>query len=303
MNYFYRSVIMTDLLEEFESKRESLRAEVEEHIKKRDAANEEAQKFAKKRDELNAKTHKLREEAKSKIAEKNDLIEKIKKLRDEKEAHYKELSKLREEYRKAKASAAQKINTKDIKAKERELQYLEKKQQTTELSKEDENKIITEIRRLNNELKKMKAERDEELLKNTDIKELAQKINEERKIGEDYKKQIEEISKRISQLSEEITSQLQVLDNVRKEADENHEQFVKYNQEAEKEHQAFIKAKNDLRDLEKAISALRNKNRSTKKREKESELQQKASELFERFKNGEQLTTEDLLILQKAGFL
>ena len=55
--------------------------------------------------------------------------------------------------------------------------------------------------------------------------------------------------------------------------------------------------------MEKAIYSIRNKTKVTKKKEKESELQEKASELYEKFKSGEQLTTEDLLILQKAGFL
>jgi uncharacterized coiled-coil DUF342 family protein len=82
-----------------------------------------------------------------------------------------------------------------------------------------------------------------------------------------------------------------------------HESFIKYNQEAEKEHIEFIKAKNDLRDMEKAIFSIRTKNRTTKKKEKETELQKMAEELFEKFRNGEQLTTEDLLILQKAGLL
>jgi hypothetical protein len=55
--------------------------------------------------------------------------------------------------------------------------------------------------------------------------------------------------------------------------------------------------------MEKAIYSIRNKSKVTKRKEKESELQEKASELYEKFKAGEQLTTEDLLILQKAGFL
>ena len=51
-----------------------------------------------------------------------------------------------------------------IKAKEKELQYLEKRQQTTELKKDEENKLIVDIRRLNNEIKKSKTLREEELL-------------------------------------------------------------------------------------------------------------------------------------------
>ncbi len=156
---------MTDLLEDFETKRESIREEVESHIKKRDEANAQAQKYAKIRDELNQKTHEMREQAKAKIAEKNDLIEKIKTLREEKEEHYKNLSELKKKLREIKSGEASGLDIKDIKAKEKELQYLEKRQQTTELTKEEENKIIVEIRRLNNEIRKAKANREEELLK------------------------------------------------------------------------------------------------------------------------------------------
>jgi len=183
------------------------------------------------------------------------------------------------------------------------LQYLERRQQTTELKKDEENKIIVEIRRLNNEIKKSKVRRDEELLKNSDVKELTDKINEERTKGEEYKKEIEELSNRISQLSDEINDELQKLDEVRKDADDNHEIFIKYSQESEAEHAAFIKAKGELKDMEKAIYSIRNKTKVTKRKEKESELQEKATALYEKFKAGEQLTTEDLLILQKAGFL
>ncbi|WP_337859803.1 phosphoserine phosphatase [Ferroplasma sp.] len=294
---------MTDLLEDFETKKEAIRDEVELHIKKRDEANAEAQKYARIRDELNQKTHEMREHAKEKIAEKNELIEKIKGLRDEKEVHYKALSELKKQLREYKAKLGTGIDLKDIRVKEKELQYLEKRQQTTELKKEEENKLIVDIRRLNNEIKKSKTLRDEELLKNDDIKNLTENINQERTTGEEYKKNIEEISTRISQLSDEINDELQKLDEVRKEADENHELFIKYSQESEAEHAAFIKTKTELKDMEKAIFSIRNKSRVTKRKEKESELQDRATELYEKFKAGEQLTTEDLLILQKAGFL
>ncbi len=294
---------MTDLLEDFETKKETIRDEVELHIKKRDEANAKAQEYAKKRDELNQKTHDMREHAKEKIAEKNELIDKIKVLRDDKEEHYKNLSDLKRQLKDLKSNFGAGLDLKDIKMKEKELQYLEKRQQTTELTKDDENKIIVDIRRLNNEIKKAKTQREEELLKNNDIKELTDKINSERTLGESLKKQIEELSNQISKLSDEINEELQNLDNVRKEADENHEIFIKYSKESEAEHAAFIKSKNDLRDLEKAIYSIRNKTKVTKKREKESELQEKASALYEKFKAGEQLTTEDLLTLQKAGFL
>jgi Uncharacterized archaeal coiled-coil protein len=164
-------------------------------------------------------------------------------------------------------------------------------------------KIVSEIRKLNNEIIKLKEMREKELSSNKSTKELIDKITEIRKQAEAKKKEIDTISAAITALSEEINEQLTNIDETRKQADELHEQFIKFSQESTKEHEEFIKAKNDLRDLEKVISTLRTKAKATKKKEKEGELQKKASTLFDRFKNGEQLTTEDLLVLQKAGFL
>ncbi|MEM3675957.1 MAG: coiled-coil protein [Thermoplasmataceae archaeon] len=295
---------MSDLLEEFEQKRELLRRMVEEHIKKRDELAAESHKYAEERDTLNGMVRELREEVKKKITRKGELIEEVQKLRSEKEEHYKVLADLRKEYRKIKDETnAEGFDKRTLKAKEKELQRLETKQQTTLLDKKEEDKVVAEIRKLTNEIKNMKASIDKALQTNDSIKEITAKINTERKAGEDLKKRIDEISNEITALSDEINRGLQELDDMRKKADENHEQFVKFSQESTKEHEAFIQTKNELRDLEKVINTLKTKDRATKKKEKEGELQKKASSLFEKFKNGEQLTTEDLLILQKAGFL
>jgi uncharacterized coiled-coil DUF342 family protein len=96
---------------------------------------------------------------------------------------------------------------------------------------------------------------------------------------------------------------LQELDDIRRKSDEYHELFIKFSQEAEKEHHEFVRAKTELKDLEKEIYSIRTKERTTRKKEREGDLQEKATVLYSKFKNGEQLTTEDLLILQKAGFL
>ncbi len=295
---------MSELLEDFEQKRELIRKIVEEHIEKRDEAAGESHRFAEERDILNNKVREMREEVKKKIAEKNDLIEQVQKLRAEKEEHYKELSELRKEYRKVREETnVEGVDRRNLRVKEKELQRLETRQQTTQLDKKEEAKVVSEIRKLSNEIKQMKNFREKELESNDSIRDLSQKINGERKSGETLKKDIDEISKKITSISEDINKSLQELDETRKKADDFHEQFVKFSQESTKEHEAFIQAKNDLRDLEKVISSLRTKARASKKKEKEGELQKKATTLFDKFKNGEQLTTEDLLILQKAGFL
>ncbi len=183
------------------------------------------------------------------------------------------------------------------------MQKLITKQQTMQLTKTEEAKIVQEIKKYSNEIKKMKEERTKQLGENEKVKALLSQIDEEKVLARDFKKKAEEISNQISDISNDINKSLQELDEVRKKADEFHEQAIQFGKESEKNHEAFIQAKNDLRDLEKVINGLKTKKRVSKKKEKEDELHKKASVLFEKFKNGEELTTDDLLILQKAGFL
>ncbi len=294
---------MTELLSEIEQRRELFRQIVEEHVRKRDNAGAEASKNADERDILNAKVKELREQAKKLISDKAALIEQVQKLRPEKEKAFGELAELRKEYRMVREGAGGVIDIKEIRIRERELQKLIKKQETTELNKTEEQKVVSEIRRLNNEIKKMKVDFESSLLKNDRIREVNTKINEKKREAESMKKEVEAISTSISALSEEINTMLQELDEIRRKSDEYHELFIKFSKESEKEHQAFIQAKTALKDLEKEIYSVRSKEKNSRRKEKEGELQQKASVLFDKFKNGEQLTTEDLLILQKAGFL
>ena len=219
---------MTELLDEFEEKREALRNIVEEHVRNRDRLSEESQKFAAERDLLNAKVRELRDAAKEKIAEKSALIEQVQKLRAEKEEHYSKYQDFRKEYRKVRGEVPVKdIDIRDIKGRERELQRLETKQQTTQLTKTEEQKVVSEIRKLTNEIKKMKKVFEDTIGQNDIIKDIVQKMKKEKDEGETMKKQVEEISQKISGLSEEINVLLQELDETRKKADEFHELFIK----------------------------------------------------------------------------
>ncbi|MCL4328424.1 MAG: phosphoserine phosphatase [Candidatus Thermoplasmatota archaeon] len=294
---------MTELLGEFEQKRGVFRQIVEEHVRKRDKAAEEASRNADERDILNAKVKELREEAKKFIAEKATLIEQVQKLRPEKEKAYDELAELRKEYRLVRDDVSGPIDHKEIGFMERELKKLIKRQETTEMNKAEEQKVVSEIRKLNNEIKKSKVAFEENIQKNDKVRDINIRITEKRKAAESMKKEVETISATISKLSEEINTMLQELDEIRRKSDEYHELFLKYSKESEKEHQAFIQAKTSLRDLEKEIVSIRSKDRITRKKEREGELKEKANVLFDKFKRGEQLTTEDLLVLQKAGFL
>ena len=58
-----------------------------------------------------------------------------------------------------------------------------------------------------------------------------------------------------------------------------------------------------VRNFEKIISGLRNKQRKEKRTKKKEVEKAEATNIFDRFKSGNKLSTEDLLVLQKGGYL
>ncbi len=179
----------------------------------------------------------------------------------------------------------------------------EKEELLLRLHSSEERNKLSEIRKLNNEIMKSKERMESEIKGNDSIKKLSDETNEKKKVFEQMKKEIDELSNQINKIGDEINTGLKELDETRKKADGFHEMFIKFSKDSEKEHEEFVKAKIELRDIEKMLGEKRAKTRATRKKEKEGELQTKANDLFEKFKKGEQLTTEDLMVLQKAGFL
>ena len=93
------------------------------------------------------------------------------------------------------------------------------------------------------------------------------------------------------------------VDKVRAEADAAHKDFVTAQETADAAHRQFIKCQNELSDFDKVITSLKRSNRETKENKERIKVKRKAEEIYNQFKNGEKLDTEDLLLLQRSGFL
>ena len=93
------------------------------------------------------------------------------------------------------------------------------------------------------------------------------------------------------------------LDNLVKKTTEIQENIVLSKIEADTVHREFIDYVNKIHDLEKRITTFEKTKDKKKKMADVSAVQKEANEIFERFKRGEKLSTEDIMILQKAGLL
>ena len=68
-------------------------------------------------------------------------------------------------------------------------------------------------------------------------------------------------------------------------------------------HKDFIECVDKIHDLERNVTAGQEKKRKAKKAVEATHAQKEANEIFEKFKRGEKLSTEDLMALQKAGLI
>ena len=97
-------------------------------------------------------------------------------------------------------------------------------------------------------------------------------------------------------------------DAIRKEADKAQENFIKCKVQADEEHQAHIDLIRQVHDYDKMLSGLRQRDSGgapftpSAAGERLSDKDE-AKEVYERFKKGEKLSTDDLMLLQKSGYL
>ena len=72
---------------------------------------------------------------------------------------------------------------------------------------------------------------------------------------------------------------------------------------ADEEHKKHIAMIREVHDFDKMISGIRRKHRRERVSEGETVAKKEADEIYDRFKRGEKLSTEDLMTLQKSGYL
>jgi len=92
-------------------------------------------------------------------------------------------------------------------------------------------------------------------------------------------------------------------DRSREAADAVHRQFVEAQEAADAEHRFFIACQKELRDFDKVISGLRKKTAKAKVTKEQKAVRKEAERIFNLFRGGEKLTTDDILLLQRSKLI
>ncbi len=252
--------------------------------KERDDLNENAREFKKVRDELNAsikenldKALKYRDE-RDKI---NQEVRKYKKLRDETNQELKKM-----EY----ASGRR-----DILKIQGEIDKLEKTIETKVLDMRKENELVKKVQDLSKTLSEMKED---------------EKVQTEaialKEVSEAHHAKVVEFSDKAQETHESMLEYFKNIDEVRAKADLAHNQFIETRETASAKHEEVKTVLNEIRRKNKGLDKVKAKERnmeSEKSKKKNMAEKEIARDIYEKFKEGKKLSTEELRLLQKHNIV
>jgi phosphoserine phosphatase len=207
----------------------------------------------------------------------NEEVEEAKKLRDN----------VNNELRKLEWSSGRRDRIKL----ENEIAKIDKIIETRVLDIKKENQLVKNANDLRKQLNEIQ---EDEKIKND-----AQKL---KKTSEDYHAKVVELSENAQELHENMLNYFRKTDKIRTSADEAHRLFVKAKKSASAKHEDFKRVLSEIHVINKKLGDGKSKRRSVDKQaniKKNREEKERAEEIFEKFKNGKKLSTEELLLLQR----
>jgi len=289
---------MTKEINDMENKKDELQIKANELKEKRNQLHLKSKKLAEERDSLNSTIRKIRNnitDHKKKRDELNERVKHAKKQRNKLNTTYTNIKKKIIDLEKQHLTSSG-GNLNNLRKK---LKILENEQMTQPMSPQNEKKLIESISELHNKIK----EQEDRLNKDPKLKKA---IEEEKIIKQKAEKQhdlVEKLATRAQEEHEGMIKLIKQLDNYIKKVNEIQESIVMTKIEADTVHKEFINCVDSIHDFERKISSDKEKKHREKKAKEVSSAQKEANEIFERFKRGEKLSTEDLMALQKAGLI
>ena len=289
---------MTESVDDLTKKKDNLQKRANELKDKRNQLHKKSKELAEERDKLNSKVREMRNQISQHKKKRDELNERVKHAKEQRNKLNKNLIEFKKtiDQLQRERSTASGTNINELR---KQLRSLENEQMTQPMSPQKEKKVIEIISGIHTKIK----EHEESLNKDPRLKKA---IEEEKIIKQKAEKQhdtVEKLATRAQEEHEGMISLIKQLDNMVKKVNEIQETIVMTKIEADKVHKDFIECVDKIHNFEREISTLRTTTHKKKKAEEATAAHKEANEIFERFKRGEKLSTEDLMALQKAGLI
>lgn len=285
-------------LVDLERNREELQKKANLARANRDKLNAEARSWANKRDELNAQVRELvntANEHRKRRDEFNEAVQRHKKGRDE-ATNESEIAKgALEELKKSRMPKG----GRPVHMIRKDIQRLEFEQQTKVMKPAKERELVDKLQALVSELKQKEKAYDAD----PELKEALVKYEAAREKAEKAHQKVSETAEKAQAEHEAMVKLFEQSDKIRKDADRLQEKFVTAKLEADRVHKEYIDVVNRIHEIEKDVHSIRTGSSPEARAQAQADADTAADDVFERFKKGEKLSTEDLMILQKAGLL
>ena len=285
-------------LEELERKRERENAEAEKHRHHRDELNDKTREWVEKRDALNAQVRELVEQATTHREARDRLNAEVKRAKEERDRWNREVGDLTDKVNELRRTRTPRGGS-QLGRLRRELQALEFRQMTSVLPVDKERALVEDIQQLQAEVRRLeKAVEEDEA-----VRAALQDLRNARENAEAAHKRVGELADEAQREHDAMTQIYEQSDEIRRQADLAQEEFIRTKMMADEEHRKHIEHIRSVHDYDKIIHGIRLKARKDKESTQEFSAKQQAEMIFERFKRGEKLSTEDLMTLQKSGYL
>ncbi|MCA1810516.1 MAG: hypothetical protein LC623_00705, partial [Halobacteriales archaeon] len=275
--------------EELQSKANLLRRE-------RDRLNDEARKHAEERDGFNAEVRGLVNQAnehKKRRDELNEGVKRSKELRDEANKAADEAQKSADLLRRERMPDG---NPGESIAKlKKEARTLEMQHMTVVLTPAKEKALMERLK----EIGKLIRSKESTLRSDPELKAALETADQLKEKAEKSHAKVGEMAEKAQAEHDAMIKLYKESDKLRKKADKLQEKFVIAKMEADKIHKTYIEFVNAIHEIEDAAAGTPGARGEGSQARNEAA----AEMVFQKFKAGEKLSTEDLLTLQKAGLL
>ncbi len=287
-------------LAELEQKRNAINDDAEKHRRLRDDLNKQTKEWVAKRDALNAQVRELVEEAGKHRTERDSLNQKVRESKVLRDEANQKVSQLTEEYRALKSDMpAPDKNQPSVKQLKKEFSDLENKQQTQVLKKGEEEAIVKRLKELDAQINEIEKNQEQ----SGDLREKSSALRAAKEEAEKCHKLVSEYAEKAQAEHDEMIKLYEQADSLRKQADEAQAKFIECKKAADEEHKKHIEQIKSFHETDKDFAAIKNKQKAVRKKKTDAESKKAADDIFARFKSGDKLSTEDLMILQKSGYL
>ena len=259
---------LKELRKEYHKQAEELRV-------KRDELNLKSQSHASERNGLNVKAKEHMDNVHVHRDRRNGLNVEVGEIRDERREITNLTNSHKDDFLKLKRQRFSGRNLPPVSRLRKQIQELELKQMTTPLTTDKERALVDEISSLQNKIRESE--------------------NKRRELGKKMQK-----SRQEAQAAHHVMKDsLRLNRQTRRKADAAQKQFVKAKEKADEVHNDYIEYLRGMQEIDRMTASQGRSGSSADQRASAAS----AEDLFAKFLAGEKLSTEQLMIIQKAGML